>query len=146
MPSIGETMTETDHAPYVRAVVGAIERAGLDVDEWYADPNDPRDAAITLDRSATRAAYGERPVVLGWTEERGWYWGVERLGDGELHQLFDSPMPDVVADPARVAEWAQTVADGTTARWPVTGRRRDDDEDGFVDALRSYWPREDLPA
>ena len=115
-------------------ILRAIDRDAFDVVP-IGIAKDGRWVLVADDPQALDLAPGHVPHVDGH-------------GDGVLGQLFDSPMPDVVADPARVAEWAQTVADGTTARWPVTGRRRDDDdeEDGCVDALRSYWPRENLPA
>lgn len=36
------------HEPYMGAVVDALEAAGLEVKEWFADANDPRDGCITL--------------------------------------------------------------------------------------------------
>jgi len=70
-------MTLNAHTGYIAAVAAALEAAGIPVERWHADPNEPRDAAITLsgyEPSEQRAA--------GWNEESGWMYGTGREGEG----------------------------------------------------------------
>lgn len=65
------------HTSYVAAVAAALEAAGVPVERWHADPNEPRDAAITL----TGQEPGEQRAA-GWNEESGWMYGTGRDGEG----------------------------------------------------------------
>jgi len=70
-------MTLTAHTGYIAAVVNALVAAGIPVERWHADPNEPRDAAIILASGES----GEQRVA-GWTEESGWMFGLGPEGAG----------------------------------------------------------------
>lgn len=119
------------HRPYVAAVVSALTTAGMAPTDWWADPNDPRDA--TIECGNTNGAAG---VCLGWDEETGWYWGPADPAGGHLsfvHYMAEGVLPDA----ARVAAWFLGALNGTerAADWPP--RYRDfGDDDEFETALR----------
>lgn len=66
------------HEAYIGAVAKALETAGLPVDGWWADPNDPRDGWIGFDMDGQGTIDGEPvwsydEVGVGWSEDRGWH-------------------------------------------------------------------------
>lgn len=56
------------HEPYIQAVAAALTAAGVEVLDWHADPNDPRDGAIRV--NVFGLDYDE--VWVCWQEERRW--------------------------------------------------------------------------
>jgi len=66
------------HEPYIAAVVAALDAAGFPVDNWSAEPNDPRDgfAELNLNRQAVidgKVMWPHDEVAVCWQEERGWW-------------------------------------------------------------------------
>lgn len=65
------------HEPYMWAVAKALQTAGLDIDGWSAEPNDPRDGYIGF-RVAAFHDPEHSPIWLNdevnvaWSEDRGW--------------------------------------------------------------------------
>lgn len=84
------------HEPYVTAVAHELQRCGVEVEEWFANPDEPRDGAIEL--SVPLPGYEETHIA--WREDLGWYYIVsadrsEALGDsvdlpvGHLDEPFE---------------------------------------------------------
>ena len=134
------TLTEQDaHAPYIRAVADALRAAGVNVDEVEANANDPRDGYIGINRNE----HDGHDLVLTWDEEHGWLRGVDRDGGGQLAQMRESWLTDVLPTPAEVAVWCGGVlASSDSPPVPFGGflRFRDfeDTDDGFEVRLRAY--------
>lgn len=66
------------HEPYIAAVVAALDAAGFPVDNWSAEPNDPRDGFAELDLGKQGVIDGKPvwlhdEVAVCWQEERGWW-------------------------------------------------------------------------
>lgn len=66
------------HEAYIGAVAKALEAAGFPVDDWWAEPNDPRDGWIGFDMEKQGRVDGEPvwsydEVGVGWSEDRGWH-------------------------------------------------------------------------
>lgn len=126
------------HKPYLEAVARTLTEAGLVVEDYWADPNDPRDGAIAIATSED-----EKPLMLVWQEETGWVRGRED-DHGELKNLYESGL-DLLASPQSVVIWVRAVLAGTD-NGPILlgmgGRFRDaDDEDTtFETELHQYWP------
>ncbi|MFJ5608404.1 DUF6292 family protein [Streptomyces sp. NPDC093221] len=128
------------HQPYIAAVVSALTAAGIGVTDWFADPNDPRDACITLATYATEPHYPGETIVLTWTEEAGWL-----IGGGQPNELLDwvgeLDTRDVLPTPQQVVVIAQTAFTAPTRTLhglaPVY-REFVDDNDGFEQRLASY--------
>lgn len=128
------------HEPYMGAVVDALEAAGLEVKECFADANDPRDGCITL-VGADEDGH-ERHVA--WDEEKGWFYGIsdER---GEIRTIWWI-CDDVLPDPDEVVSAVQRCAAGDYSQASLYhGYYRDfeDENDGFEERLRAY--AEDAP-
>lgn len=60
----------TAHKPYIAAVAHELERAGVAVEDWWADPDEPRDGAIEL--AVPMPGYEQTHVA--WREDQGWYY------------------------------------------------------------------------
>jgi hypothetical protein len=125
------------HGPYLAAVADALHDHGVSVDECEVEPNDPRDGWIVLGKSAT-PLFGDREVVLAWTEERGWYRGV-RDERGTLTDVRSADL-DVVPAPELVVSWARAVVTGTDLRSDLGYYRHAGDADDFEDELHTYDP------
>lgn len=93
------------HEPYTAAVAEAIERLGVNVTDWFADANDPRDACITVIIREETDEDDEEKLLIVWTETRGWQcaWG---LPDGSNTHPDDLPGPALgnTALPKDIAE------------------------------------------
>lgn len=66
------------HEAYIQAVADALDEAGFKVDDWHADPNDPRDGWIGFDMDRQGRVDGNPlwqydEVGVGWSEDRGWH-------------------------------------------------------------------------
>ncbi|MFI7643384.1 DUF6292 family protein [Nonomuraea sp. NPDC049400] len=67
---------------YAAAVADALDRAGISVSDYWADPNEPRELTLQLEF----APGGYEELYIAWREDRGWYWvpysdAGEALGD-----------------------------------------------------------------
>ncbi|WP_329370192.1 DUF6292 family protein [Streptomyces sp. NBC_00669] len=133
------------HRPYIAAVVNALTTAGIGVSDWFADPNDPRDACITLTTDATEPHYPGQTIVLTWNEEAGWL-----IGGGEPDELLnwvgELDTRDVLPTPQQVVAAARTAF--TTTPPTLYGlapvyREFEDDNDGFEARLAAYDTPED---
>jgi hypothetical protein len=65
------------HEPYAWAVVKTLENAGLVVDSWSAEPNDPRAIHIGFRVAAFHdpehaSVWLNDEVNVAWSEDRGW--------------------------------------------------------------------------
>lgn len=58
------------HEPYIAAVAHELQRCGVEVEDWWANPDEPRDGAIEL--SVPLPGYEETHVA--WREDMGWYY------------------------------------------------------------------------
>ncbi len=128
------------HEPYMGAVADALEAAGLEVKEWFADANDPRDGCITLAEGDEDG--DERNVA--WHEEKGWFYGIsdERGEINTMRWICD----DVLPDPADVVSAVRRCVAGDYSQASIEhGYYRDfeDEDDGFEERLRAY--AEDTP-
>lgn len=122
------------HAPYTDAVAHALEVAGIEVDGWFADANDPRDSCITLARSKPG-----RQRVVAWTEEKGWMYGTGPENDSlnAIYGICDGVLPE----PAEVVEAVRRCLAGdfsSTDSYTAHLRDSEDDEDGFEERLAAY--------
>ena len=125
------------HKPYLRAVVDALQADGVDVADWFADGNDPLDAAVELAPAATATSWGDRSVWLGWTEECGWYYGsCAPHGHGELTAIRYLAV-GVLPSPAELVPQVRRIVAGDRPGYltPTRYRLFSDDEDGFATQL-----------
>src|SRR5690606_18967666 len=116
------------HGPYIRAVVTALETAGLGVADWFADPDDPRDGCITL---ADSAESGDRHFI-GWDGTTGSAYGTGaqavRLAGVRWICL------DVLPEPSEVVEAVRNCMAGDYSEASQSGaayRDWSDEDDGF---------------
>jgi hypothetical protein len=58
------------HDPYITAVAHELQRAGVEVLEWFANPDDPRNGAIEL----ADPMPGYEQTHIAWREDMGWYY------------------------------------------------------------------------
>lgn len=135
-------MTEPDyhraHEAYIGAVADALHDAGFPIPDYHADANDPRDAAIQIGNDAD----DDDPVEdwICWTEESGWYHGIDAKGHGELSCLrwaHLGPLPT----PAQVMSWYRKLGFKATEHAEMTRpyyRSFQDQHDGFEDQLVAY--------
>jgi hypothetical protein len=130
------------HTPYLQAVADALASAGLDLSDWFSDPSEPRTGFFALDRRDTAPYFGdEHDVVLLWTEEYGWSFGLAEPDRTELWSE-DLPFDDVLPTPEQVVTATRqalvTRADGLTSEdLPL---RYHDEDDGFEARLATYHP------
>lgn len=134
-----------DADPYIKAVAGACEAAGLFVAEWWTDDIDPRDGGIELvlvpDADPVED-YG-KVRFLGWTEERGWLIGRPKEPYGELAGILYFPLGPLPA-PADIAEQARRLMAGEVSdderrsMISPTHWRGQEDEDDFEEQLAAY--------
>lgn len=96
------------HEAYIGAVAEAVAAAGYPVDDWSAEPNDPRGGFIGLNvdvcgESSTNAIWVNDEVNLAWSEDRGWALvTVLESHRSEGRFVYDLPVPRV-ASPSTVA-------------------------------------------
>jgi hypothetical protein len=125
------------HEPYIKAVVIALDAAGLTVGDWFADANDPRDGCITL---AELDEDGDERCIA-WHEEKGWFYGISPEGEhGEIQSIWWI-CDDVLPDPADVVTAVQRCVAGDYSKASLDhGYYRDfeDEDDGFEDRLLTY--------
>jgi hypothetical protein len=126
------------HEPYFKAVVIALDGAGLTVADWFADANDPRDGCITL---AERDKDGDERCI-SWDEEKGWFYGTSPEGGrGEIQGIWWI-CDDVLPDPADVVEAVRQCVAGDYSKASLDhGYYRDiddEDDDGFEEQLLAY--------
>ncbi|WP_192809597.1 DUF6292 family protein [Actinomadura rudentiformis] len=136
------------HEPYIEAVAAAVQAAGVELADWGAETNEPRNGYLE-----PAAPVGPGPQVepgglwLGWTEERGWFYG--EVGDdasGQLSYTEDLgggilPAPDEAA--TRIALLVQGDAEALAALASERDRENrsfTDENDGFENKLLSYHP------
>ncbi|HET8643101.1 MAG TPA: DUF6292 family protein [Pseudonocardiaceae bacterium] len=126
------------HETYLRAIVDALEADGIGVADWFADLNDPLDGAVELAATATAAGWGDRSVWLGWTEERGWYYGScsPQAHGGELTAIRYLAI-GVLPRPAELVPQVRRIVAGDRPGYltPTRYRYFEDDEDGFAAQL-----------
>lgn len=140
----------TAHEPYLAAVADALRQDGIAVEDYSAEPDDPRCGSVTIAAQPSSRRFGDHLLVLVWHEETGWKRGTEDPdGHGQLRTLSDSPV-DLLAAPTEIATWVRAVLAGTDNDQPLIGRggyyRYFDDEDkGFEARLRAYWPAGAMP-
>lgn len=58
------------HEPYIAAVAYELNRAGIKYQDFYANPDEPRDGAIEL----TQPLPGYEETHIAWREDHGWYY------------------------------------------------------------------------
>lgn len=129
----------TDHKPYIAAVAAALRSAGISVADFFADTNDAREGAVTLDRP-------DDPKAITWSEDRGWISG-DCNEDGSMSNLRQADALDIVASPAEVVFWVQNGARGSrdiVLYRDVYGEDGEDGEDEELAeierALAAYLP------
>jgi hypothetical protein len=130
------------HEPYMGAVVDALEAAGLEVKDWFADANDPRDGCIALAEGDEDGA----EYCIAWDEEKGWFYGTSpEGGHGEIQGIWWI-CDDVLPDPSDVVAAVRKCMAGDYSEATLDhGYYRDfeDEDDGFEERLRAY--AEDTP-
>lgn len=128
------------HELYIKAVVDAFTAAGVDVPDWHASGDDPRDAAIQLGDDTSEVEGPIREEWICWTEESGWFFGVDKDGRSGLNAIRWAHL-GVLPEPAQVVEWVQSLA-GKRVEFGEMDRSQyryfDDEQDGFEDQLRAY--------
>lgn len=132
-------MSHTAHRPYLEAVNRALQSTGIATTDHSAEPDDPRNGFIELDRTATSAVYGEQHTRLMWDEETGWLlgWGGEDGRSDWLAPLLDDVLP-VPADVVTALQAALAVKPATVHGRPGQYREFADEEDGFEERLAVY--------
>lgn len=125
-------MGDAWHEPYIKQVIEQIEKRGIAVHEWYADDNDPLDAAAHLDTGHDPEVPEEPQRWIAWTEERGWFTGRAADAGQPLDQLRYAEL-GVLPEPFDVAEWARRITEGDVSGTiePTRYRDMDDDETEF---------------
>jgi hypothetical protein len=132
-------VSHTAHRPYIEAVANALQAADIATTDHSAEPDDPRNGFIELDRSATAAVYGEQYARLIWDEESGWLlgWGGEDGRSDSIAPLLADVLPtppDVVA----AVQAALAVKPETVHGRPGQYREFEDEHDGFEERLAVY--------
>ncbi|WP_378786564.1 DUF6292 family protein [Nonomuraea fastidiosa] len=60
----------TVHELYAAAVADALDRAGVSIADYWANPDEPRDLSIQL----AHPLEGYEAAYVCWRDDRGWYW------------------------------------------------------------------------
>ncbi|MDK9494691.1 DUF6292 family protein [Streptomyces katrae] len=125
------------HAPYLIAVTEALTAAGLRVQEWSAEEDDPRTGIILI--AFGTPSYRGQDTALTWDEESGWHlvWGPDGHDTG---YRYTAPLgAGVLPTPANITSAVQHAAD---RRPPIAVsslyRAFEDMDDGFETELRAY--------
>lgn len=135
------------HEPYIAAAARAVQALGVDLADWGAETNDPRNGYL---EPATPVGPGEdvEPggLWIGWNEERGWFYG--EVGDDASGQLAYLSYfgGGVLPGPETVAGLIALLINGDAGlpdEAPKTGgpwqyRSFTDDTDGFETELAAY--------
>lgn len=129
------------HEAYIAAVADAFHDAGTPVVDYNADDLDPLAGAIQL----TGAPDSDEPgpeVWLGWTEESGWYRGVDRDGRSGLSAIRWAGL-GVTPEPADVVAWAheKPTTQAVYEQMRRTHYRNADDQDDLEQQLAAYAER-----
>lgn len=135
----GQLSYHDAHEPYIAAVADALSEAGVRVADYHADGSDPRDGAIQLGESSEDIDGPVREVWVCWTEEAGWFHGVDKDGRSGLSAITWAHI-GVLPEPAAVVAWVRTPAkpfDFASLDRPHY-RSFEDDGDGFEARLRDY--------
>lgn len=135
----GHHMTDINplkaHAAYINTVADALEKAGVAVECWHADPNEPRDGAATL------ASDEDGQRVAGWDEESGWMYGTGPEGEGLalIWWISDGVLPD----PGQVVTAVQAclAGDYTDASINRPYYRSFEEDDDLDEQLAAYHSR-----
>lgn len=139
------------HEAYIGAVAEALANEGFPVDDWSAEPNDPRDGFASINVHAMRETHPDNPiwsndeVNVAWTEDRGWCLvTVEESHRSNGRYVYDL-LIGRVASPANVAsEVAEKVGDGVSGNTDdhpdldFPEHTFEDDDVPFELALRHY--------
>lgn len=118
------------HRHYIAKVINALNTAGIVTPDHEIQSDDPRTAFIQLGEADPDTG---REVYLCWTEESGWYHGIDKTGSGELSLIRWAHL-DLLPAPAEVVEWAQLQEISTPAAGQFDRphyRSFDDLADGF---------------
>jgi hypothetical protein len=137
------------HEPYIEVVAAAVIAAGVELADWGAEANDPRDGYLEPAPPIGPGPEDEPGGLwIGWSEERGWFYG-ETKGDGHGELSYLSYFGgSVLPDPETVAGLIALLVHGhdglpndapTTGRWQY--RSFEDSGDGFEAELASFHSR-----
>lgn len=123
------TTTEHIHEPYITKVVEALNAAGIPTPDCEVEDNDPRNAFIQLGAADPDTG---REIYLCWTEESGWYRGVDQNGSGVLSLIRWADL-GVLPDPHQVVTWVRDQEGSAPApgQFERPRYRSFDDDDGF---------------
>ena len=127
------------HAPYITAVADALFDTGIPIVDSHANPDDPRDGAIHLAHLGADHDYDDGPQHwIAWTEESGWFFGIDHDGGSGLSALRWASI-GVLPEPARVVEWLHRLSLPVEFAEMRRPHYRDlDDDDTFDDELAAY--------
>lgn len=136
-------MSETPHEAYINAVAAALSTSGFDVEDWWADLNDPLDGWIEL--KPVGVYEGTDEFGLGWREDEGWFvLTVDDPQGRDSRNVFDLfvgvvPSPEtVVRTFAGMAEVRATVPGDSYPDLAFDGHSFEDDDPEFDAALAAY--------
>jgi Family of unknown function (DUF6292) len=143
---VSELSYHQAHEPYIDAVAGAVQAAGVELADWGAEANDPRDGYLEPAPPVGPGPEDEPGGLwIAWNEERGWFYGETKGDGGELAYVsyFGGsvlPAPETVAGLVALL----VTGDGLPNEAPSIGRWQyrsfDDEDDGFETDLASYHP------
>lgn len=136
-------MTDKPHEAYIDTVAAALSASGFEVEDWWADLNDPLDGWIEL--KPVGVYDGTDEFGLGWSEDRGWF--VLTIDDPhgrDSRNVFDL-LVGVVASPetvvrtfAGMAGVEASVPGDNYPDLPFDGHSFEDDDPEFEAALAAY--------
>lgn len=129
MAQTSEQQVDNNALRYVTKVITALGAAGIGVPEYEIEFDEVRKAYIQLGAADPDTG---REVHLCWTEESGWYRGIDQNGSGVLNLLRWAHL-GVLPDATAVATWAadQAAAAATPEQMTRPRYRDADGEDGF---------------
>jgi hypothetical protein len=143
---VSELSCHQAHEPYIDAVAAAVQAAGVELADWGAEANDPRDGYLEPAPPIGPGPEDEPGGLwIAWNEERGWFYG-ETKGDGGEFAYVSYFGGAVLPDPETVAGLVALLVtgDGLPNQAPAIGRWQyrsfDDEDDGFEADLASYHP------